>query len=71
MFFSCVPRSHALSFRLAFGRKELNRNPLMGCFPYWISIDDVYNSRGAPIDLIYWDGDILAYPSAGVRFQRA
>ena len=27
-------------------------------------------SKGAPIDLIYWSGGRLVYPSAGVTFER-
>ncbi|KAF8640639.1 hypothetical protein AX17_000296 [Amanita inopinata Kibby_2008] len=57
-------------FRLAFGRRELNGNPLAGCFPYWVSFDPGLNSHGAPVDLIYWERDTLVYPSAGVKFQR-
>ncbi|KAJ6504417.1 beta-lactamase/transpeptidase-like protein, partial [Mycena vulgaris] len=56
-------------FRLAIGRPELNGNPDAGCEPYWISIDPPF-SRGAPLDLLYWDGAELVYPSAGVRFHR-
>ncbi|KAJ7161374.1 beta-lactamase/transpeptidase-like protein [Mycena crocata] len=56
-------------FRLAIGRPELNDNPEAGCEPYWISIDPPF-SRGAPLDLLYWDGSELVYPSAGVRLRR-
>ncbi|KAJ7110012.1 beta-lactamase/transpeptidase-like protein [Mycena epipterygia] len=56
-------------FRLAIGRPELNGNPDAGCEPYWISIDPPF-SRGAPLDLLYWDGSELVYPSAGVRLRR-
>ncbi|KAF9454094.1 beta-lactamase/transpeptidase-like protein [Macrolepiota fuliginosa MF-IS2] len=57
-------------FRLAFGRKALNDDPTAGCMPYWVSIDNPMFSRGAPIDLIYWDGDQLVYPSGGARLER-
>ncbi|KAF8167663.1 beta-lactamase/transpeptidase-like protein [Crassisporium funariophilum] len=57
-------------FRLAFGRPELNNVPGMGCEPYWITIDPGLDSRGAPIDLIYWHDGVLTYPSAGVSFAR-
>ncbi|KAJ7705973.1 beta-lactamase/transpeptidase-like protein [Mycena rosella] len=56
-------------FRLAIGRPELNNNPDAGCEPYWISLDFPF-SRGAPLDLLYWDGSELVYPSAGVRLRR-
>lgn len=56
--------------RLAFGRKELNNEPMTGCIPYWASIDSPLYSRGAPIDLVYWEGQELIYPSAGARFKR-
>ncbi|KAJ7110015.1 beta-lactamase/transpeptidase-like protein [Mycena epipterygia] len=56
-------------FRLAIGRPELNGNPDAGCEPYWISIDPPF-SRGAPLDLLYWDESELVYPSAGVRLRR-
>ncbi|KAF9535645.1 beta-lactamase/transpeptidase-like protein [Crepidotus variabilis] len=57
-------------FRLAFGREELNRVSGIGCWPYWLSIDPGVNSRGAPIDLLYWDRGYLTYPSGGVSFER-
>ncbi|KAJ3573043.1 hypothetical protein NP233_g2675 [Leucocoprinus birnbaumii] len=57
-------------FRLAFGRKQLNSDPMSGCMPYWVSIDNPIYSHGAPIDLVYWDGQELIYPSAGARFTR-
>lgn len=57
-------------FRLAFGVPSLNKVPGIGCFPYWVTIDPGLNSRGAPIDLLYWDRGYLVYPSAGVRFTR-
>ncbi|KAJ7225275.1 beta-lactamase/transpeptidase-like protein [Mycena pura] len=56
-------------FRLALGRAELNGNLDAGCEPYWISID-YPTARGAPLDLLLWDGDELVYPSAGVRLGR-
>ncbi|KAF8216007.1 beta-lactamase/transpeptidase-like protein [Mycena galopus ATCC 62051] len=56
-------------FRLAIGRPELNDNPDAGCEPYWISID-LPMARGAPLDLLLWDGSELIYPSAGVRLRR-
>ncbi|KAJ6575319.1 beta-lactamase/transpeptidase-like protein [Mycena capillaripes] len=56
-------------FRLAIGRAELNDNPNAGCEPYWISIDYPV-ARGAPLDLLLWDGSELVYPSAGVRLRR-
>ncbi|KAF7347662.1 Beta-lactamase domain-containing protein [Mycena venus] len=56
-------------FRLAIGRSELNDNPDAGCEPYWISLDYPM-ARGAPLDLILWDGSELVYPSAGVRLRR-
>ncbi|KAJ7631169.1 beta-lactamase/transpeptidase-like protein [Roridomyces roridus] len=56
-------------FRLAIGRPELNELPTAGCEPYWISLDLPF-SRGAPLDLLYWEGSDLVYPSAGVRLQR-
>ncbi|KAF7303250.1 Beta-lactamase domain-containing protein [Mycena kentingensis (nom. inval.)] len=56
-------------FRLAIGRPELNGNPDAGCEPYWVSID-FPTARGAPLDLIFWDGDELFYPSAGVKLRR-
>ncbi|KIY51270.1 beta-lactamase/transpeptidase-like protein [Fistulina hepatica ATCC 64428] len=58
-------------FRLGVGRPELNDVPLAGCEPYWISIDPNTYSRGAPVDLIYFEDDMLVYPSAGVRLSRA
>lgn len=57
-------------FRLAFGVPSLNKVPGIGCFPYWVTIDPGLNSRGAPIDLLYWDRGFLVYPSAGVKFIR-
>ncbi|KXN88763.1 Beta-lactamase-like protein 4 [Leucoagaricus sp. SymC.cos] len=57
-------------FRLAFGRKTLNDDPLAGCMPYWVSIDNGLFSRGAPIDVVFWDDGELVYPSAGVRLKR-
>jgi hypothetical protein len=51
-------------FRLAFGRS------MPGCLPYWVSIDSGFTSRGASIDLVYWENGELVYPSAGVRFKR-
>ncbi|KAJ7619223.1 beta-lactamase/transpeptidase-like protein [Mycena polygramma] len=57
-------------FRMAFGRPELNDNPDAGCEPYWISLDYPV-ARGAPLDLLFWDGSELVYPSAGVRLHRA
>lgn len=57
--------------RLAFGRKSLNNDPSAGCMPYWVSIDNGLFSRGAPIDLVYWEGDEFVYPSGGVRLARA
>ncbi|KAJ7651752.1 beta-lactamase/transpeptidase-like protein [Mycena polygramma] len=42
-------------FRMAFGRPELNDNPDAGCEPYWISLDYPV-ARGAPLDLLFWDG---------------
>ncbi|KAJ7751289.1 beta-lactamase/transpeptidase-like protein [Mycena maculata] len=56
-------------FRLAIGRPELNDVPGAGCEPYWITLDFPF-SRGAPLDLLYWDGSELVYPSAGVRLRR-
>ncbi|KAJ7246323.1 beta-lactamase/transpeptidase-like protein [Mycena haematopus] len=56
-------------FRLAIGRHELNDNPDAGCEPYWISLDYPM-ARGAPLDLLLWDGSELVYPSAGVRLRR-
>ncbi|KAJ7446452.1 beta-lactamase/transpeptidase-like protein [Mycena galericulata] len=56
-------------FRLAIGRPELNDVPDAGCEPYWITLDLPF-SRGAPLDLLYWDGSELVYPSAGVRLRR-
>lgn len=55
--------------RLAFGRKALNNDPIAGCMPYWVSIDNGLYSHGAPIDLVYWDDGWLVYPSAGVRMR--
>ncbi|KAJ7102487.1 beta-lactamase/transpeptidase-like protein [Mycena belliarum] len=60
---------HQHEFRLAIGRPGLNENPDAGCEPYWVTIDFAA-SRGAPLDLIYWDGGELVYPSAGVRLRR-
>ncbi|KAJ7925981.1 beta-lactamase/transpeptidase-like protein [Mycena leptocephala] len=57
-------------FRMAFGRAELNDVPDAGCEPYWISLDYPM-ARGAPLDLLLWDGSDLVYPSAGVRLRRA
>ena len=51
-------------FRLVFGRN------MPGCLPYWVSIDSGFTSRGASIDLVYWENGELVYPSAGVRFKR-
>jgi len=56
-------------FRLAIGRHELNDNPDAGCEPYWISLDYPM-ARGAPLDLLLWDGSELVYPSGGVRLRR-
>ena len=57
-------------FRLALGRPQLNKVRDIGCMPYWISIDPGLNSRGAPIDLLYWRNGVLSYPSSGVNFSR-
>ncbi|KAF8973666.1 beta-lactamase/transpeptidase-like protein [Flammula alnicola] len=57
-------------FRLAFGRPELNNVRDIGCWPYWITIDPGVNSRGSPVDLIYWKNGVLTYPSSGVSFSR-
>ncbi|KAF8895826.1 beta-lactamase/transpeptidase-like protein [Gymnopilus junonius] len=57
-------------FRLAFGRPALNKLPDIACFPYWLSIDNGLNSRGAPIDLLFWKNGVLTYPSGGVSFAR-
>ncbi|KDR85444.1 hypothetical protein GALMADRAFT_234319 [Galerina marginata CBS 339.88] len=57
-------------FRLAIGRPELNDVSNIGCWPYWISIDPGVNSRGAPVDLLYWKNGVLSYPSAGVNLAR-
>lgn len=57
-------------FRLAFGVPNLNKVPGIGCFPYWATIDPGLNSRGAPIDLLYWEGGSLVYPSAGITLNR-
>ncbi|TFK40872.1 beta-lactamase/transpeptidase-like protein [Crucibulum laeve] len=54
-------------FRLAFGPPGYP--DLEGCLRYWAAIDRSYG-KGAPIDVIYWEGDELVYPSAGVRFRR-
>ncbi|KAJ7170077.1 beta-lactamase/transpeptidase-like protein [Mycena filopes] len=56
-------------FRLGIGRSELNDVPAAGCEPYWLSFDYPH-ARGAPLDLIMWDGSELVYPSAGVRLRR-
>ncbi|KAJ7040411.1 hypothetical protein C8F04DRAFT_255722 [Mycena alexandri] len=56
-------------FRLGIGRSELNDVPDAGCEPYWITLDYPH-ARGAPLDLIMWDGSELVYPSAGVRLRR-
>ncbi|RXW19165.1 hypothetical protein EST38_g6691 [Candolleomyces aberdarensis] len=53
-------------FRLAFGRG----GGISGCLPYWASVDPGLTSRGASIDLVYWEKGELVYPSAGVRFKR-
>jgi hypothetical protein len=55
---------------MAFGRPELNDVPDAGCEPYWFSLDYPM-ARGAPLDLLLWDGSDLVYPSAGVRLRRA
>jgi len=57
-------------FRLAFGVPGLNKVPGIGCFPYWVTIDPGLNSRGAPVDLLYWDKGDLVYPSAGITLSR-
>lgn len=57
-------------FRLALGRPELNKVRDVGCMPYWITIDPGLNSRGAPLDLLYWRNGVLTYPSSGVSFSR-
>lgn len=57
-------------FRLAFGVPSLNKVPGIGCRPYWMTIDPGLNSRGAPVDLLFWDRGSLVYPSAGVTFER-
>ncbi|TFK36950.1 beta-lactamase/transpeptidase-like protein [Crucibulum laeve] len=56
-------------FRLAFGRADINDTPEAGCIVYWATFDP-FNGRDAPIDLIYWEGDELVYPSGGVRLRR-
>ncbi|KAK7064062.1 beta-lactamase domain-containing protein [Favolaschia claudopus] len=56
-------------FRLAIGRSELNDDPEAGCEPYWISLDYPM-ARGAPLDLLFWDGSELVYPSAEVRLRK-
>jgi hypothetical protein len=57
-------------FRLALGRKELNKVKDVGCMPYWVSLDPNLYARGAPLDVVYWNRGILTYPSAGVSFSR-
>ncbi|KAL1743705.1 beta-lactamase/transpeptidase-like protein [Schizophyllum fasciatum] len=58
-------------FRLGIGRADLNDVPISGCEPYWISLDaSGYQSRGAPLDLIYFEDGDLVYPSAGVTLKR-
>ncbi|TRM59236.1 beta-lactamase/transpeptidase-like protein [Schizophyllum amplum] len=58
-------------FRLGVGRAELNDVPIAGCEPYWISMDVYgYQSRGAPLDLVYFEDDQLMYPAAGVQLKR-
>ncbi|KAJ6520024.1 beta-lactamase/transpeptidase-like protein [Mycena sanguinolenta] len=56
-------------FRLAIGRPELNDIPDAGCEPYWISLD-YPTARGAPLDLLLWEGSELVYPSAGIRLRK-
>jgi len=57
-------------FRLAIGRKELNKVKDVGCMPYWLSLDPGLYARGAPLDVVYWKRGVLTYPSAGVSFSR-
>ncbi|KAL1664547.1 beta-lactamase/transpeptidase-like protein [Schizophyllum commune] len=58
-------------FRLGIGRAELNDVPIAGCEPYWVSLDLYgYQSRGAPLDLVYFEDGKLVYPAAGVILER-
>lgn len=55
------------------GRGELNTDPSSGCLPYWVTFDS-FNSRGAPIDLVYFERQknerVLRLPSANVTLRR-
>ncbi|KAF9048730.1 beta-lactamase/transpeptidase-like protein [Panaeolus papilionaceus] len=54
-------------FRLALGGDGSNSS----CWDYWTFFDPGIHSRDAPLDLLYWSGDVLVYPSSGVSFTRS
>lgn len=57
-------------FRMAMGRGPPGPTDMYACSPYWATIDFGAFSRGASVDLVYWENGELAYPSAGARFKR-
>ena len=57
-------------FRMAIGRGPPGPVDMYACFSYWATIDFGAFSRGASVDLVYWENGELVYPSAGARFKR-
>ncbi|KAF5342267.1 hypothetical protein D9611_001309 [Ephemerocybe angulata] len=61
-------------FRMSLGRpgtRAPDRKAFLSCLPYWATVDFSVGSRGAPLDLVYWENGELVYPSAGVRFKKS